>query len=66
MAGDDKYGDEGFNRIMRAVGLRRIFLHAYTLGFRHPVTGRLVRVVCPLPRPLEEVVERLAAASGSR
>lgn len=65
VAGDDKYGDEGFNRTMRAAGLRRIFLHAQTLGFRHPVTGRAVRVVCPLPRPLEEVVERLTAA-GSR
>jgi 23S rRNA pseudouridine955/2504/2580 synthase len=66
VAGDDKYGDEGFNRAMRALGLRRIFLHAHALGFRHPVSGRAVRVVCPLPPPLTEVVERLAATAGKR
>jgi 23S rRNA pseudouridine955/2504/2580 synthase len=66
VAGDDKYGDEDFNRAMRTLGLRRIFLHARELGFRHPASGRPVRVVCPLPPPLEEVVERLAVPARKR
>ena len=33
IAGDEKYGDEGFNRQMKAHGLRRLFLHAQSLRF---------------------------------
>ena len=62
LAGDDKYGDAGFNALMRAAGLRRIFLHAHTLGFRHPRTGRTVRVTCPLPASLQAVLDHLAAS----
>ncbi|MCK4608074.1 MAG: RluA family pseudouridine synthase [Gammaproteobacteria bacterium] len=33
IAGDEKYGDTEFNKIMRKKGLRRLFLHAYALQF---------------------------------
>ncbi|MCH9770011.1 MAG: RluA family pseudouridine synthase [Gammaproteobacteria bacterium] len=32
LAGDDKYGDSKFNAMMRKLGLRRLFLHAFELG----------------------------------
>jgi 23S rRNA pseudouridine955/2504/2580 synthase len=59
IAGDDKYGDEAFNRRMRALGLKRIFLHAHALGFDHPRDGSPVAVSSPLPRVLREVLEKL-------
>lgn len=58
VAGDDKYGDPEFNQAMRRFGLKRMFLHAHTLAFRHP-GGDMVRVSCPLPRVLDEVIQRL-------
>jgi 23S rRNA pseudouridine955/2504/2580 synthase len=33
IAGDEKYGDEDFNRQMKSYGLRRLFLHAKSLAF---------------------------------
>lgn len=67
LAGDDKYGDEGFNRQMKALGLARIFLHAEQLEFLHPVTECTLRVSAPLPDDLSLVLGRLRAeASGGR
>jgi 23S rRNA pseudouridine955/2504/2580 synthase len=61
LAGDDKYGDEGFNRQMKALGLARIFLHAEELEFLHPITECTLRVNAPLPDDLRGVLERLRA-----
>lgn len=38
--------------------LGRFFLHASALELRHPVTGRPVRVECPLPPELRAALER--------
>lgn len=65
VAGDGKYGDEGFNRVMRRHGLRRLFLHAERLRLRHPETGRELVVRCGLPEVLAGVLESLRAAGGS-
>jgi 23S rRNA pseudouridine1911/1915/1917 synthase len=43
-------------------GLERIALHAATLGFDHPATGKRVRWTSPLPTDLAGLVERLRAA----
>ena len=59
LAGDDKYGDDGINRQMKALGLSRIFLHAEQLEFLHPVTECTLRVSAPLPDDLSGVIERL-------
>ena len=34
LAGDEKYGDRGFNRLMRSHGLKRLFLHAASIAIR--------------------------------
>jgi 23S rRNA pseudouridine955/2504/2580 synthase len=60
VAGDGKYGDEGFNESLRALGLTRMFLHASSLSFTWP-TGAEFSVNTPLPEDLAEVLERLAA-----
>ena len=52
--GDDKYGDFELNKRLRKEGLRRMFLHARSLEFAHPITRVAVRIESPLPRDLDE------------
>lgn len=59
IAGDDKYGERDFNRELRQVGLRRLFLHAARLRFAHPATGAKIEVESSLPNELAAVLERL-------
>jgi 23S rRNA pseudouridine955/2504/2580 synthase len=61
VAGDPKYGDEAFNRELRALGLRRMFLHASSVSFSWPQGGEF-SVNAPLAAELAEVLERLATA----
>ena len=62
IAGDDKYGDFAWNRILHKQGLKRMFLHAHTLAFAHPLTGERVALSSPLAADLAAFVERMAAA----
>ena len=62
LAGDEKYGDAGFNRLMRAHGLRRMFLHAHMLEFTDPASGEPVNVSAPLDDDLKAVLESLETA----
>lgn len=63
VAGDDKYGDEYFNGQMKAVGLKRMFLHARSLRFTHPVTGEVMNPVAPLDKQLTAVIKKLSDMS---
>jgi 23S rRNA pseudouridine955/2504/2580 synthase len=47
--GDDKYGDFEFNRALARQGVKRLFLHARRLAFRHPIDGNRVVLDSPLP-----------------
>jgi 23S rRNA pseudouridine955/2504/2580 synthase len=60
IAGDDRYGDRVFNRRMKLFGLKRLFLHASRLRFRHPIDDRPMDIEAPLPEELASVLERLA------
>jgi 23S rRNA pseudouridine955/2504/2580 synthase len=59
IAGDSKYGDEHFNESLRDAGLKRLFLHASNLRFRHPLSGDWVAVEAPLPQELSAVLSNL-------
>jgi 23S rRNA pseudouridine955/2504/2580 synthase len=59
IAGDDKYGDREFNAEMRELGLRRMFLHAHSMAFTWPDTGKKCLIVAPLPADLQAVVEAI-------
>ncbi len=59
VAGDPRYGDEVQNRRLRALGLRRLALHAARLQLEHPRTGQALDLHAPLPADLLEVLERL-------
>ncbi|MEO5692118.1 MAG: RluA family pseudouridine synthase [Usitatibacter sp.] len=52
--GDDKYGNFELNKQLRKQGLKRMFLHARSLGFQHPLTGEAMSLQAPLPKDLEE------------
>jgi 23S rRNA pseudouridine955/2504/2580 synthase len=66
LAGDDKYGDFGWNRELVKQGLKRMFLHAHRLGFRHPLTALDVVVESSLPADLDQFVRRLGAGRNEK
>jgi 23S rRNA pseudouridine955/2504/2580 synthase len=57
VAGDDKYGDDTFNRQMSQLGLNRLFLHAHSLSV--DIGGRDIAVSTPLDDGLKKVLDRL-------
>lgn len=52
IAGDDKYGDYEWNHELARHGLKRMFLHAASLAFRHPLDQRALFFEAPLPDAL--------------
>lgn len=63
VAGDDKYGDREANAALRALGLKRMFLHAASIAFRWP-DGPAFRAEAPLPPELDSVLARLAGTAS--
>ena len=62
LAGDVKYGDHVFNRLMRTYGLNRLFLHAVSIAIH---TGeRRMEFEAPLVPELAAVLESLGFAAG--
>lgn len=57
IAGDDKYGDFELNKALQKHGLKRMFLHAWRLQFKHPVSGEPVSLQAQLPPDLETFVQ---------
>jgi len=56
IAGDDKYGDFEWNKVLQKQGLKRMFLHAWRLQFNHPVSGERVSLQAELPTELQHYV----------
>ncbi len=67
VVGDELYGSGRDNNIQDAQlrahirKLKRQFLHAEQLGFRHPHTGKQMHFVAPLPAQLTQLLEELEA-----
>ena len=65
LAGDDKYGDRTFNRLMRSHGLRRLFLHAVSIAI--PTASEWMEFEAPLAPDLAAVLASLGlGADGAR
>jgi len=60
IAGDEKYGERNFNREMHNLGLQRLFLHAASLRFNHPINGGKLYLQAPLPAELNNFLNQLA------
>ena len=59
IAGDEKYGDFALNKALPRAGLRRMFLHAARVQFRHPQTDMTTVVEAPLPADLRRFMDSL-------
>ncbi|MAF76273.1 MAG: 23S rRNA pseudouridine(955/2504/2580) synthase RluC [Pseudomonadota bacterium] len=59
IAGDPKYGDASFNERMQQGGLTRLFLHAWQLSFKHPVTEKTVSFEAPMDSSLTAILSEL-------
>ena len=59
IAGDPKYGDSIFNQNMRGQGLKRLFLHANSLEFMHPISDERISVDAPLSNDLKNILNKL-------
>ena len=59
LLGDEKYGDTEATRAFRALGLRRLFLHATSLRFDWPEIQGGFQIQATLPTELQSVVETL-------
>ncbi|MGD2076075.1 MAG: 23S rRNA pseudouridine(955/2504/2580) synthase RluC [Gammaproteobacteria bacterium] len=59
LAGDAKYGDAVFNRKMRALGLKRLFLHAHFIAFADAARSRAIEISAPLAQDLRNVIQQL-------
>jgi 23S rRNA pseudouridine955/2504/2580 synthase len=59
IAGDDKYGDFAWNKALARQGLKRMFLHAASLRFIHPVQEIQIKLEASLPLELTQFLERL-------
>jgi 23S rRNA pseudouridine955/2504/2580 synthase len=59
IAGDDKYGDFAANKALARQGLKRMFLHASRIEFRHPASGEPLALEAPLPPELSAFLARL-------
>jgi 23S rRNA pseudouridine1911/1915/1917 synthase len=60
IVGDDTYGGGGGRKLVK-LPMRRHFLHAAWLIFRHPVSGEMIDLRSPLP---EELHRALIASAG--
>ena len=60
LVGDEKYGDDDFNKGMKAKGVKRLFLHAVELGFYLPEAKEKTIVKAPLAADLVAVINKLS------
>jgi len=59
IAGDDKYGDFPRNKELMKRGLKRMFLHAHSISFKHPLTDEPLNINAPLAPELQKFLDRL-------
>lgn len=58
IAGDQKYGDDAFNRQLRQIGMRRLFLHARQFSFSPSASAR-ISACAPLDASLLKTLDQL-------
>jgi 23S rRNA pseudouridine955/2504/2580 synthase len=55
--GDDKYGDFELNRTLAKQGVKRLFLHASSLSFEHPLSGAALAFKSALPAEMKRFID---------
>lgn len=70
LAGDDKYGDFELNKRLQKQGLKRMFLHASRLRFKHPLSATEenekaeLQLMAELPVELQDFLQQLDEQEG--
>ncbi|MFL0809444.1 MAG: 23S rRNA pseudouridine(955/2504/2580) synthase RluC [Agarilytica sp.] len=64
LVGDEKYGDDAFNKRMRKLGFKRLFLHASSLSFTLN-DGKSIEVHAPLPNDLASALKNLSSYAST-
>ncbi len=63
IVGDDKYGDFALNKALQRaterIPLRRMFLHAWRLQFKHPTSGSVMQLHAELPAELAQFLAQV-------
>lgn len=54
VAGDSKYGNYACNQRLKDRGLKRLFLHAAQISFKHPELNKQITIKAPLSTDLEQ------------
>ena len=60
VVGDRLYGNRKLNKKWEEMGLKRQFLHAWKLSFKHPMTKEKMSFEAPLPEELQTTLGRLS------
>jgi len=55
---------EGRDKVLMKQGLKRMFLHAHSIAFAHPLTGEPLQLTAPLPKDLQGFIARLDAGEA--
>jgi 23S rRNA pseudouridine1911/1915/1917 synthase len=55
----------GGKPILDRSGAPRLALHAASLGFQHPITGKAMSFESPLPKDLSKFLERIRRGKGA-
>src|SRR5690606_15094470 len=64
LVGDTSHGDGRHNRHFRMLGIHRMLLHAWRLGFAHPADGRPVAVQAPVEAEFARALALFPGAAG--
>lgn len=56
--GDQRYGNPELDKAVLAKQYKRLYLHAHRLSFLHPMTGKKLTVVAPVPSEFNQIMER--------
>jgi 23S rRNA pseudouridine955/2504/2580 synthase len=64
LVGDNKYGDDEFNKLMKSKGVKRLFLHAAALEVQLPNERKPLFIEAPLEPSLANALARLKKQAG--
>ena len=59
LVGDDKYGDEEFNQIMRTRQIKYLCLHAQQISFVNPKNNAYQKILAPLNAHFKKIIDSL-------
>lgn len=60
IVGDDKYGDFEINKQFLNNGAKRMFLHAKSIKFIHPITNEQIAIEAKIPNNFNKILDQLS------